>query len=83
MTVTTCSSAVSQCGDILNIQTESDKSWRVTAAAAVFNIPHLLIEPLTRIVIYFFQIRHMSCIVIVRLVNIHHFHRKDYTSYLK
>lgn len=81
-TATICISAVSG-GDILNIQTESDKSWRVTTTAAVFNIPQLLIEPLTRIVIYFFQIRHMSCIVIVGLVNIHHFHPKDYTSYLK
>lgn len=67
----------------LNIQTESDKSWRVTTTAAVFNIPRLVIEPLTQIVIYFFQIRHMSRIVIVGLVNIHHFHPKDYTSYLK
>lgn len=77
-----CISAASG-GDILNIQTESDKSWRVTTTAAVFNIPRFLIEPLTQIVIYFFQIRHMSRIVIVGLVNIHHFHPKDYTSYLK
>lgn len=82
MTVTICIFAVSG-GDILNIQTESDKSCRVTTEAVVFSIPQLLIEPLTRIVIYFFQIRHMSAIVIVRLVNIHHFHPKDYTSYLK
>lgn len=69
--------------DILNIQTESDKSWGVTTTAAVLNVPRLLIEPLTQIVIYFSQIRHTGRTVIAGLVNIHHFHPKDYTSYLK
>lgn len=59
------------------------QSWRVTTTRAVFNILCHLIEPLTQIVIYLFQIRHMRRITIIELVNIHHFHPKDYTSYLK
>lgn len=59
------------------------QSWRLTTTQALFNIPCHLIEPLTQIVIYLFQIRHMRCIAIIELVNIHHFHPKDYTSYLK
>lgn len=59
------------------------QSWRVTTTRAVFNILCHLIEPLTQIVIYLFQIRHMRRIAISELVNIHHFHPKDYTSYLK
>lgn len=59
------------------------QSWRLTTTRVVFNILHHLIEPLTQIVIYHFQIRDMCCIAIIELVNIHHFHPKDYTSYLK
>lgn len=69
-------------GDILNIQTEC-QSWRLTTRRAVFNILSRLIEPLTQIVIYLFQIGHMHRITITELVNIHHFCPKDYTSYLK
>lgn len=59
------------------------QSWRLTTTRTVFNILRHLIEPLTQIVIYHSEIRDMRCIAIIELVNIHHFHPKDYTSYLK
>lgn len=59
------------------------QSWRLTTIRAVFNIPHHLIEPMTQIVIYLFQIRDIHSTAITELVNIHHFAPKDYTSYLK